>query len=206
VAAQRWWRALQEAWTPGSAGAGADNASGLASRLNELAVNAAVMDRTPSAVPFDGARTFEAVPLSFLPRVLYPEKTNLTTVLNDRFNVTFGFQSREETETSTGAFPLVANGFWSAGWPGVVAVALVSGCLVGFYAGLLRASSWAAAAVAASTFAQLHANSALALQITGVVQQLAGLAALLWAISLVTSALDLLRRPGAFPGLPEGQP
>lgn len=191
LAAQRWGRAFEDAWT-GSDGDRGAHAAALASRLNELAINAAVLDRTPAAVPHDRGAAWGYLPGSFLPRVLDPDKPNYTRVFNDRFNVVFGFQSLQSTETSTGAFPLVADGYWNLGWPGVVLVALVSGALIGLYAGAFRPSSWAATAVGASLFSQLHVTSAMALQVIGVLQHVAGLAALLWGIRLCTAAVELV--------------
>jgi hypothetical protein len=195
VAARRWWKALQTTWASDQSD-GATNTAGLASRLNELSINAVVVDRTAVALPFDRGQAWGYLPVSFVPRFLYPGKPNFTSVYNDRFSVTFGFQTLEETETSTGAFPLVSDGYWNWGWPGVVFATLVSGGLVGVFAGLFRARSWASTALAASTFAQLHANNAMALQVIGVAQHVAGLSILLWATWALSAAVDAARRSG----------
>jgi hypothetical protein len=191
VAAERWWRALKSTW--GGDPQGPSHASTLASRLNELSINAVVLDRTPAAIPFDGGRSWGYMAVSLVPRFLYPEKPNFTEVYNDRFSVTFGFQSPSETDNSTGAFPLVSDGYWNLGWPGVVLVGVVAGLLIGIFAGLFRARSWAPMAMAAATLARLHANDPLALQVIGVPQAVLGLAVLLWAAWLVFTGAELLR-------------
>jgi hypothetical protein len=195
VAAERWWKALTTTWTSGQSDRGT-NTSGLASRLNELGINAVVLDVTPSVLPYDRGQGWAYIPVSLVPRFLYPDKPNFTQIFNDRFSVTFGFQTRESTETSTGAFPLVADGFWNMGWPGVVLVGMLSGLAIGIFAGLFRARSWASLAVAASIFAHMHANSALALQLMGVLQQVAGLTVVIWTTWLLSTTVDLARRSG----------
>lgn len=193
VAAERWAKALKETWGPGRADR-SEHGTRLASRLDELGINARIIDTTPAAHPYDRGRTWGYILLSLLPRFLYPGKPDFTDVYNDRFAVTFGFQTWAETDTSTSAFPLVADGYWNFGWPGVVFVALVSGALLGVYAGMLRARSWATMAIAVSTFSSLHANSAMALQLMGVVQHVIGLSALIWFIWLASVAVAALRR------------
>jgi hypothetical protein len=204
VAAERWWKALKSAWTSGESDR-ATNTAGLASRLNELAINAVVIDRTPSVLPYDRGRGWRYMSVFLVPRFLYPDKPNFTSVFNDRFSVAFGFQTRESTDTSTGAFPLVSDGYWNLGWPGVVLVAIVSGLAVGIFAGLFRARSWASLAVASSMFVQLHVDSALPLQLMGVVQQVAGLTVVLWTMWLLATSIDLARRSGRLERAPASE-
>ncbi|MFT3917332.1 MAG: hypothetical protein QM704_25570 [Anaeromyxobacteraceae bacterium] len=198
LAIRQWGEAIRMAWAEGPAER-QRNASGVASRLDELSMNAVVLQATPSAVPFDGGVTWPEALLSVVPRFLHPGKPSYTELYNDRFSVTFGLQSRDSTATSTGAFPLVADGYWNFGWPGVVFVGLAAGWIFGFFAGALRARSWAAAAIGTSIFVQLHANNPLALQVIGVLQRVLGLALVLWLVSassrLLEDVLSALRRP-----------
>ncbi|HYD41546.1 MAG TPA: hypothetical protein VEB43_12030 [Anaeromyxobacter sp.] len=197
VAAERWWKALRAAWLPGQP-ATAQHTSGLASRLNELAINAEVIDRVPAAIPYDRGWAWQFIPVSIIPRFLYPGKPDFTDVFNDRFAITFAIQTKLETETSTSAFPLVADGYWNLGWPGVVIVALATGMVIGLFIGLFRARTWATTAVATSTFAALHANSAFGVQVIGILQHVLGLAFVLWvtwAIAAVVAAARPGRRP-----------
>jgi hypothetical protein len=198
LAAERWGEAIRAAWTE-DATERRRNAAGLASRFDELSVNALVLQATPAAVPFDRGVSWPSALLSFVPRFLFPGKPSYTELYNDRFNVTFGLQTRESTATSTGAFPLVADGYWNFGWPGIVFVGLATGCVIGFFAGAFRPRSWALAAIAVASFVQLHANNPLALQVIGVVQRLVGLATVIWIAWAVSRAVEeaasALRRP-----------
>ncbi len=193
IAAERWAKALRDTWGPGNARR-AGQGGGLASRLDELGLNARIIDSVPGAFPHDRGRSWGYVALSLVPRFLYPEKPDFTDVYNDRFAVTFGFQTREETETSTSAFPLVADGYWNFGWPGIVFVALACGVLIGLFAGLFRTTTWAMTAIGVSAFAQLHANSAMALQMMGVVQHVVGLSVVVWITWAISVGVDAIRR------------
>jgi hypothetical protein len=198
LAAERWGEAIRAAWTEDPAER-RRNTAGLASRFDELSLNALVLQATPAAVPFDRGVTWPSALLSFVPRLLFPGKPSYTELYNDRFNVTFGLQTRESTATSTGAFPLVADGYWNFGWPGILFVGLATGCVIGFFAGAFRPRSWAVAAIAVSSFVQLHANNPLALQVIGVVQRLVGLGLVIWIAWAVSRAFEqtasAVRRP-----------
>jgi hypothetical protein len=204
VAAERWWKALKTTWTSDRSD-GETTTSGLASRLDELGINAVVLDKTPSVIPFDRGQTWGYLAVSLVPRFLYPDKPNFTGIYNDRFSITFGFQTAEETETSTGAFPLVSDGYWNLGWPGVVFVAIASGCLIGVFAGVFRARSWASTAIAASIFTHMHATSSLALQVMGVLQNVAGLAIVVWATWMISASIDVARRSGRLERAPASE-
>lgn len=189
VAAERWRKAFEAAWASNERER-AGNAASLLARLDELTIDAVAFAKTPAEIPFDEGKTWGYLATSLVPRFLYPDKPNFTNVYNDRFSVTFGFQTREATETSTGAFPLVADGYWNFGWPGVVVAGLITGGLFGFFAGAFRATSWALVAIATSTFAQLHATSCMPVQVMGVVQQVAGVAVVLWAAWIASAIYD----------------
>ncbi len=188
VSLERWWKAVETAWGSGRSNA-SSNAVGLASRLDELTTNAVVLEKTPVSVPYDHGKNWTYIALSPVPRFLYPDKPNFTRIYNDRFNVMFGFQTPEGTEASTGAFPLVADGYWNFGWLGVALVALVTGCMIGFFSGAFRATSWAMASIAVSTFVHMHSTGCVGVQIMGVLQRFAGMSALLWVAWLGSRAV-----------------
>lgn len=205
VAAERWWKALQAAWAPGRAETGA-HTSGLASRLNELAMNAEVIDKVPATVPYDEGWAWRFIPVSVIPRFLYPGKPDFTDVFNDRFAITFAMQTPAETETSTAAFPLVADGYWNLGWPGVVFAALVVGTLIGAFVGAFRARTWATTAVATSMFSALHANNSFGGQTIGLLQQVLGLAVVLWTTWAIATGVAAVRGGGRRSGGAEALP
>jgi hypothetical protein len=185
LAANQWWKAFKSAWLSDDSDRTA-NAAALASRLNESSINAVVLEKTPVAVPFDYGRNWVYIAMAPVPRLLYPDKPNFTRIYNDRFSLTYGFQTLEATESSTAAYPLVADGYWNFGWPGVIFVACVAGWLIGVFSGAFRARSWAVASIAVSSFVDLHATSSMAAQIMGVLQRVGGMVALLWVVWIVS--------------------
>jgi hypothetical protein len=70
----------------------------------------------------------------------------------------------------------------------------VCGVLIGLFAGVFRTTTWAMTAIGVSAFAQLHANSAMALQIMGVVQHLVGLSVVVWITWAISVGVDAIRR------------
>ncbi len=190
LAAERWWKAIQAVWNSDSS----ERAS-LASRLDELSLNAVCFEQAPGIIPFDRGKGWAQLPAAFVPRFLYPDKPNLTAQSNDRFSITFGFQTREETENSTAAFPLVADGYWNFGWPGIVFAGLVAGLLIGLFSGAFQATSWAMASIAVASLIGLHANGSLNQQILGVVQRIAGMGIACWVVWLASRAVQGRRKP-----------
>jgi len=121
-----WKESIQQVW----AGNNAQQQQALdttASRLNYLSVNATVIDSVPERIPYALGEPWAVVPVSLVPRVLWPDKPNLTEISTDRFNVLFGMTTWSIAATSTAAYPGVADGFWNLGWLGVAIAGFISG-------------------------------------------------------------------------------
>jgi hypothetical protein len=90
------------------------------------------MDRlfshTGDDVPFQRGRTLAAIPLAFVPRIVFPDKFDVPT--GQVFNHTF-FKSDDDTYISPSH---LGELYWNFGWPGLVAGALIIGALLGFVA------------------------------------------------------------------------
>jgi hypothetical protein len=99
-----------------------------ASRLNNLSINAVVISKVPQIVDYAYGEPWMAIPISAVPRFLWPNKPNITQITSDRFNVLFGMTTWKAAESSTSAYPAVADGYWNLGWAGVA--------ITGFLAGL----------------------------------------------------------------------
>jgi hypothetical protein len=90
------------------------------------------MDRlfshTGEDVPFQQGRTLAAIPLAFVPRIVFPDKFDVPT--GQVFNHAF-FKNDDDTYISPSH---LGELYWNFGWPGLVAGALVIGALLGFVA------------------------------------------------------------------------
>ena len=121
-----WKYSIQQVWA-GDAGTDERPNQRVSSRLNNLTINAMVIDDVPGMVHFAYGKPWLAVPYSLVPRFFWPGKPNLTEMTKDLFNVTFGMTTWQIAERSTGAHPIIADAFWNFGWAGVILVGLIAG-------------------------------------------------------------------------------
>ena len=198
VTMSRWGTAVSESW--GGDVSSFRNLEVLAWRLNELSTIAATFELTPRVIPFDRGRMWRHIPAAPLPRFLYPDKPMYTRVFNDRFNVTFGLQTKEGARYTTQAFPLAADGYWNFGWAGVVFVGAFIGLLIGMFTTGISTTSWGMMAFGAATFVETQVHANLFAITNGIAQRFLGLAFLCWAFWLVS--LGFGSRYRARQGLP----
>jgi hypothetical protein len=91
-----------------------------------------------SQIPFLYGDTYTIVPQLLIPRILYPDKPT-THEGTYRLNIHYGFQTREQTETTTIGFGLLNEAYANFGLVGMVLFAVVMGA---FYA---LVEGWASA-------------------------------------------------------------
>jgi hypothetical protein len=90
-----------------------------------------------SSVPFLYGDTYAIVPELMIPRILYPEKPT-THEGTYRLNIHYGFQTREQTETTTLGFGLLNEAYANFGLVGMALLAIT----LGSYYGMVE--QWAA--------------------------------------------------------------
>jgi len=90
-----------------------------------------------SSVPFMFGETYAIVPELLIPRIFYPERAT-THEGTYRLNIHYGFQTREQTETTTLGFGLLNEAYANFGLAGMAMLAFALG---GFYGWIER---WAA--------------------------------------------------------------
>jgi hypothetical protein len=91
-----------------------------------------------SQLPFLYGDTYFIVPELMIPRILYPEKPT-THEGTYRLNIHYGFQTREQTETTTLGFGLLNEAYANFGLVGMALLAIT----LGSYYGMVE--QWAAA-------------------------------------------------------------
>jgi hypothetical protein len=79
-------------------------------------------------VPFQGGHTLAAIPLAFVPRLVSPDKVDVSTGL--LFNHTF-YRGDDDTYISPSH---LGELYWNFGWPGLVFGMSLIGALLGFVA------------------------------------------------------------------------
>ncbi len=102
-----------------------------AQRFNYNSVSAHVFSVVPSRLPFENGGTYEDIPLSLVPRVLYPDKPQSEQYTRARWFIKLGIQNQETVETTALALPASTEAYWNFGWPGVFLVPMLVGSLTG---------------------------------------------------------------------------
>jgi hypothetical protein len=194
-AAEYWSTSLSSVWGEGSDKLQLTKA--VMGRIDELSIIGTTMELTPTPIPFDYGRQWKYILIAPIPRVFNPDKPNLSEVFNDRFNITFGIQTEDAVHGATMGFPLVADGYWNFGWPGVALVGVIMGLLLGFLSGGLPVGSWGGLAIGSAALMQLHATSHLAHQLGGQVQTFVGVGLGCWAVWFISGGAGSRRRARA---------
>jgi hypothetical protein len=99
--------------------------------MSELVVLAYVTDFVPRSLQYIGGDAYEQTAIAMVPRVLWPEKPNMTKEGLDRYLVALGLTTREMAEHSTFGIQLVAHGYMSYGVAGAVLWAVLFGFVLG---------------------------------------------------------------------------
>ncbi len=124
--ADAWQQSLTTIWT--EQGRRSDDVfSKTSSRLNFVNTNATTFYLVPGKVEFEMGTTWLAIPISIVPRFLWSEKPSLNVITADYFAITMGITTRAATERTTSAYPVISDGYWNLGWPGVIFVGAISG-------------------------------------------------------------------------------
>jgi hypothetical protein len=107
----------------------AEATSAATSRADFIHQVAHIYSMTPSAVPYQWGNTYSFFLVSFIPRILWPDKPTAGSA-NGFYSVTYGVQSEEGAKTTTFGVSILGEAFMNFGWAGVVFVMLLQGILI----------------------------------------------------------------------------
>jgi hypothetical protein len=108
----------------------AEATSSATSRADFIHQVAHIYSMTPSVVPYQWGRTYSFFLVSFIPRILWPDKPTAGSA-NGFYAVTYGVQTEESAKTTTFGVSILGEAFMNFGWAGVVFVMLLQGILIG---------------------------------------------------------------------------
>ncbi len=103
------------------------SATGRADFIHQVAY---IYSMTPSVVPYQYGKTYSFFLVSFIPRLLWPDKPTAGSA-NGFYAVTYGITSEEGAKTTTFGVSILGEAFMNFGWPGVILIMLVQGILIG---------------------------------------------------------------------------
>lgn len=104
--------------------------SSAAGRTDFIHQVAYIYTMTPSVVPYQYGQTYSFFLVSFIPRVLWPDKPTAGSA-NAFYAVTYGVTSEEGAKTTTFGVSILGEAFMNFGWAGVVLIMLIQGTLIG---------------------------------------------------------------------------
>jgi len=103
------------------------SATGRADFIHQVAY---IYSMTPSVVPYQYGKTYSFFLVSFVPRIIWPDKP-LAGSANGFYAVTYGITTEEGAKTTTFGVSILGEAFMNFGWPGVLLIMLVQGIFIG---------------------------------------------------------------------------
>lgn len=191
--ASAWVKAIEESWG-GEQPEVRENVDTGTGRFSALMYAAQTIDWVPHHVPFSGISRWSMIPQSYIPRVLWKDKPDLTQYYNATYAVTFEILSSRGTRTTAVGFFLISDGYWALGWLGVALAGTIVGFLFGTYEGLFRPGHWAGGAIGFAFLMPQQMVGHLGALCGGVLQGIFAFFLALWCIWLFAFLLTE-RRP-----------
>jgi hypothetical protein len=127
ASSQAWGRALTD---PTGAQGFPVLAGATVNRLSLLEQTANVIEMTPSQVPYQYGRLYSYLPITFVPRVLWPEKPSITDA-NKWYQLAYHLTAPANIETVGISVGTLTESYISFGWIGPVTVMFCLGILLG---------------------------------------------------------------------------
>lgn len=187
-----WWEAITSN-KPVS-----DSTSATFKRSDFIHQFAHIYSLTPSVIPYQYGGTYSFFLVSFIPRIIWPEKPVTNT--NTFYGITYGITSKEGAERSNFGISLVGESFINFGVLGVVLVMTLQGAVFGFleslFAGPKSGAGGQAVFLACSIWFLNGVGSSAEILFGGIIQNLiAGSALLFWArASRPSSHIPIIKR------------
>lgn len=129
-----WVQASYSKWAAALDGAPgqtwADLASQSLSRTSLLGQASTVLEKTPSAVPFQYGRSYEYMLVTLIPRFLWTDKPSVSEA-NQFFQVAYGLTRERDLGGVSIACGMLAEGYMNFGWFGSFGIMFVLGVLLG---------------------------------------------------------------------------
>ena len=109
-----------------------DQLSATSSRSSLLTMTGLILERTPESVPYQLGTYYPLLLKNLIPRVLWPEKPSVNFA-NQFFQVEYGLTAKQDIKSVSIACGFEAEGYMNFGWPGIVAIGLLVGFVLGNY-------------------------------------------------------------------------
>lgn len=173
-----WTSAIEGIWTGRKADSTGDAA---VNRFLELDPVLHAFTMLPGRVRPANGEAWVNILYSPIPRLVWPDKpTSSDLALN--YGVAFRLQSELGARTTSILLPLLVDGYWNFGWPGIVFVSLLAGLWVGVCQTMYADDHWALKASAVAQFSLISITGSFALLYAGITQQILGTILASWMV------------------------
>jgi hypothetical protein len=201
-----WAFAFDDLWS--SRDAGESTSESAVSRFLELDPILHAFTMLPGRVRSANGEAWVNILYAPIPRFLWPDKPT-STDLDQNYSVAFNRQNEIGARSTSIMLPLVVDGYWNFGWPGIAFVSLMTGLWVGICQTMFSGDHWALKASAVALFSLITVTSSFALAFSGISQQVIGVLLASWIVYWLarflrtkepsTQRLRVARRPLAGP-------
>jgi hypothetical protein len=168
------------------------------SRLSLLEQTANVIEMTPAQVPYQYGRLYSYLPITFVPRFLWPEKPSVTDA-NKWYQVSYLLTAPANIESVGISVGTLAESYMNFGWVGPVFVMFSLGVFLGVLKKLFmrKASGLLLSSIGVALLPGLLAvESQMAVYVSGLVQEV------LFALIALAPVMIVVRRDRVVSGAP----
>lgn len=170
----------------------ASEGGGRMERLSEFSAVMHAFDVIPGRVAFIDGEGLLPIFYAPIPRFLWANKpTTRDTV--QRYAIIFGRQTEEGARSTAINLPLLVEGYWNFGWPGIVLVTAALGFWVGLSQKVFAGEHWALRATGIANITNLTVAGPVVYVYSSVFQTVVGRAAVCWAVYWLATMLSRRR-------------
>ena len=166
-----WTTSFEHFWSGREVGEDTQNAA--VGRLVELDPIIHAFMLLPGRVQFAEGSGWLNILYAPIPRLFWANKPT-TDDFEQRYSVVFNRQSQTGAQSTSILLPLVVDGYWNFGWPGVVFVTFIVGLWVGVCQKMYAVNHWAIQAMGVGQLSQLVITGSLAITYSGITQHVVG--------------------------------
>jgi hypothetical protein len=174
-----WTTAFEHFWSGREAGEDTQNAA--VGRLVELDPIIHAFMLLPGRVQFAEGSGWLNILYAPIPRLFWADKPT-TDDFEQRYSVIFNRQNQTGARSTSILLPLIVDGYWNFGWPGVVFVTFVVGIWVGVCQKMYAVKHWAVQAMGVTQLSHLVVTGSLAITYSGVTQHIIGPLIAAWLV------------------------
>jgi len=165
------------------------------SRIAELDAVFHAFDMMPGQVQSLDGEGWVPILTSPIPRFIWRDKPTTATSAEARYSVVFRRQSEEGAKTTAIVLPLLVDGYWNFGWPGIAFACGMVGLWVGICQRIWSSAHWALEAMGLVQLARLMTHGQLNAVYGGLFQSIAGLLGACWGVYWLAGFLSKTQAP-----------